>query len=187
MNIQVEKTALVLIDLQNGILSHHCAPYTAKEIIERAKTLIEAFTEKGGFVVLVRVSSLDGKDMLHPSTDAPAAQATGYPEGWDQIVPELADLPGTYTLTKRQWGAFHGTDLDVQLRRRGIDTIVLGGVSTGIGVDMTAREAFQLGYNQFFAEDVMGAADKEMHDYVRANIFPRIGRVRSSADIISYL
>lgn len=56
MNIQVEKTALVLIDLQNGILGHHCAPYTAKEIVERAKTLIEAFTAKGGFVVLVRVS-----------------------------------------------------------------------------------------------------------------------------------
>ncbi|MBC2364396.1 hydrolase [Listeria booriae] len=187
MNIQVEKTALVLIDLQNGILSRNCAPYTAEEIIERAKALVEAFTEKGGFVVLVRVSSLDGKDMLQPITDAPATQAMTFPEGWDQIVSELATIHGTYTLTKRQWGAFHGTDLDVQLRRRGIDTIVLGGVSTGIGVDMTAREAFQLGYNQFFAEDVMGAADKEMHDYVRANIFPRIGRVRSSTDIISYL
>ncbi|MBC2304952.1 hydrolase [Listeria booriae] len=187
MNIQVEKTALVLIDLQNGILSRNCAPYTAEEIIERAKTLVEAFTEKGGFVVLVRVSSLDGKDILQPITDAPATQAMAFPEGWDQIVPELAAIPGTYTLTKRQWGAFHGTDLDAQLRRRGIDTIVLGGVSTGIGVDMTAREAFQLGYNQFFAEDVMGAADKEMHDYVCTHIFPRLGRVRSSADILSYL
>lgn len=68
-----------------------------------------------------------------------------------------------------------------------MDTIVLGGVSTGIGVDTTAREAFQLGYNQVFVEDVMGAANKEMHDYVCQTIFPRIGKVRSSAEVISYL
>lgn len=186
MNLSSEKTALVLIDLQNGIIGHHSAPYTPEAIIERAGALVKAFVEKGGFVVLVRVSTLDGKDMLHPITDTEQGPAS-YPAGWDAIVPALAEIDGTYTMTKRQWGAFHGTDLDLQLRRRGMDTIVLGGVSTGIGVDTTAREAFQLGYNQVFVEDVMGAANKEMHDYVCQTIFPRIGKVRSSAEVISYL
>ncbi|MBC6309624.1 isochorismatase family protein [Listeria sp. FSL L7-1582] len=186
MKLEMEKTALVLIDLQNGIIGHHSAPYTPEAIIKRAGELAKAFVAKGGFVVLVRVSTLDGKDMLHPATDQEQS-AAAYPDGWDVIVPELATIDGTYTMTKRQWGAFHGTDLDSQLRRRGVDTIVLGGVSTGIGVDTTAREAFQLGYNQIFVEDVMGAANKEMHDYVCQTIFPRIGKLRSSAEVISCL
>ncbi|MBC6315075.1 isochorismatase family protein [Listeria grandensis] len=187
MNLQIEKTALVLIDLQNGIIGRNSAPHSPEEIIERSRQLAQSFTEKGGFVVLVRVSFLDGKDSLNPTTDAPASAAMAFPDGWDVLVPELAEIKGTYTMTKRQWSAFHGTDLDLQLRRRGIDTIVLGGVSTGIGVDTTARDAFQLGYDQVFVEDIMGATDKTMHDYVCQTIFPRMGRIRSTAEVISSL
>jgi len=104
-------------------------------------------------------------------------------EGWDRLVPELANSKNVYAITKRQWGAFYGTDLDLQLRRRGIDTIVLCGISTGIGVDTTAREAFQHGYNQIFAEDAMTASTKEEHDYVCKYIFPRIGQVRTSEEV----
>lgn len=186
MNLQINKTALVLIDLQNGIIGRNSLPHTPEAIIESSRDLVQNFVTKGGFVVLVRVSTLDGKDMLSPVTDM-EQNNMAYPEGWDLIVPEIAGIDGTYTMTKRQWGAFHGTDLDLQLRRRGIDTIVLGGVSTGIGVDTTAREAFQLGYNQIFVEDVMGAATKEMHAYTCQTIFPRLGKIRSSAEVISYL
>ncbi|KZL89103.1 isochorismatase family protein YecD [Clostridium magnum DSM 2767] len=75
--------------------------------------------------------------------------------------------------------------IDLQLRRRGIDTIVLCGVSTGIGVDTTAREAFQQGYNQIFVEDAMAAITKEEHDYVCKYIFPRIGKIRTTENIES--
>lgn len=148
--------------------------------------LVKAFTEKGAFVVLVRVSTLDGKDMLKPRTDLQLSPPH-YPEGWDQIVPELAQYQGTYTLTKHQWGAFFGSDLDLQLRRRGIRTIVLCGISTSIGVDTTAREAYQLGYDQVFAEDAMGASSREEHEFVCKTIFSRIGRIRTSAEAAALL
>lgn len=105
-------------------------------------------------------------------------------EGWDNYITELADIPNAYKINKRQWGAFFGTDLDLQLRRRGIETIVLCGISTSIGVDATAREAYQHGYHQIFVEDAMTASTKEEHDYVCNYIFPSIGQIRSSEEVI---
>lgn len=181
--IKSEKTALVIIDLQNGIVNRELSPHTGVEVVQNASRLINAFTEKGAFVVLVRVSSIDGKDMLKPSVDS-KINPTQFSEGWDSYVPEIANNKNVHTITKRQWGAFYGTDLDLQLRRRGIDTIVLCGISTGIGVDTTAREAFQHGYNQIFVEDAMTAGAKEEHNYVCKHIFPRIGKLRRSEEIV---
>jgi len=180
--INAKKTALVVIDLQNGIVNRELSPHTSVEIIENASRLVNAFTEKGAFVVLVRVSTIDGKDMLKPSVDLKATPMQ-FSEGWDSYVPEIVNSKA-HTITKRQWGAFYGTDLELQLRRRGIDTIALCGVSTGIGVDTTAREAFQQGYNQIFIEDAMSAGAKEEHDYVCKYIFPRIGKIRTSEEVI---
>ena len=121
--------------------------------------------------------------MLRPNSDL-KMNSVQIPEGWDSLVPELANVKNAHVITKRQWGAFYGTELDLQLRRRGMDTIVLCGVSTGIGVDTTAREAYQHGYNQIFAEDAMAASTKEEHDYVCKHIFPRIGKVRTSEEVV---
>ncbi|MBW4085805.1 isochorismatase family protein [Paenibacillus sp. S150] len=186
--LKAATTALVVIDLQKGIAGsgRDLFPYPADQVIRNAESLVKAFTEKGAFVVLVRVATVDGKDMLKPKTDIKPSPAP-FPEGWDQILPELAGYPNTYTLTKHQWGAFFGTGLDLQLRRRGIHTIVLCGVSTSIGVDTTAREAYQLGYNQVFAEDAMGASSREEHDYVCKTIFPRIGKIRTSEETAAAL
>ncbi|MGG6311649.1 hydrolase [Paenibacillus macerans] len=183
-----EKTALVVIDLQQGIAhpSRESAPYRSDEVVGNAGRLARAFAEEGGFVVLVRVSSLDGKDMLKPDTDLHLSPGA-YPEGWDEIVPELAEVEGAHLVTKRQWGAFFGTDLDLQLRRRGIDTIVLCGISTSIGVDTTAREAFQHGYDQIFIEDAMTASTQAEHDFVCKYIFPRIGKIRSTEEVLTAL
>jgi nicotinamidase-related amidase len=184
--INPEKTALVVIDLQAGIANRELSPYTGKQVVENARKLANVFSEKGAFIALVRVSSVDGKDRLNPRTDL-EINPVQPPKGWDIIVPELNDISGTHIITKRQWGAFYGTDLDLQLRRRGVDTIVLCGIATGIGVDTTAREAYQYGYNQIFAEDAMTGITKEEHDYVCNYIFPRIGKVRSTEDVISLL
>ena len=141
---------------------------------------------KGAFVVLVRVSFHDGKETFRPITDLkmPPRELT---QGWDELVPALNCYAGAYVVTKRQMGAFFGTDLDLQLRRRGIDTVVLCGVSSSIGVDTTAREASQHGYHLIFAEDAMTAAEQEDHDYVINRIFPRLGRIRTTEEIICML
>lgn len=185
-SIKAEKTALVVIDLQTGIVNGPRSPYTGAQVVENASRLIEAFTEKGAFVVLVKVSSVDGKDMLKPNIDAQVTSMQ-FPEGWDNFVPELTNVQNAHSITKRQWGAFFGTDLDLQLRRRGIDTIVLCGISTAIGVDTTAREAYQHGYNQIFVEDAMTASTTEEHDYVCKSIFPRIGQIRTTEKVVDLL
>lgn len=177
-------SALVVIDLQKGIVGLPCAPYTGTDVVDHAAKLANAFREFGGFVVLVHVGTADGKDMLSPITDAKPGVMKRPPD-FAEFVPELGQKPGDHIVTKRQWGAFYGTDLDLQLRRRHIDTIVLCGIATNIGVGMTAREAYQLGYHQVFVEDAMTALTKEQHEYELQYIFPRIGRIRKTEDVIS--
>ncbi|WP_317310667.1 isochorismatase family protein [Clostridium thermobutyricum] len=184
--IKGEKTALVVIDLQDGIVNRDLKPYTGKEVVSNTTKLIDVVKEKGGFVVLVRVSTTDGKDMPHPKTDLSGNNFVR-PEGWDEYIPELKGIDKAHYITKRQWGAFYGTDLDLQLRRRGIENIILCGISTGIGVDTTAREAYQRGYNQIFVEDAMTALSKEEHDFVTKNIFPRMGKIRKTENIESMI
>lgn len=183
--INPEKTALVIIDLQKGIAKRELAAHSSEEVIGNSTKLIDSFTNNNGFVVLVRVST-DGKDFPNPSTDLAGGQMN-FPEGWDIYIPEIADTKNAHKITKRQWGAFYGTDLDLQLRRRGIDTIVLSGISTNIGVDTTAREAYQHGYNQIFVEDAMAAMTQEEHDFTCKYIFPKIGKIRSTEEVLSAL
>lgn len=187
IELDVTKTALVVIDMQKGIMSLPCAPYTSGEVLEKTVELANAFRAKGGFVVLVNVDFHDGQDALHPITDeAPAARGER-PADWSAIVPELGPKATDLLVTKRQWGAFFGTDLDLQLRRRGIDTIVLCGIATDIGVETTAREAYQYGYNQVFVEDAMTSLSAEQHEHPLKYLMPRMGRIRSAREIVSGL
>ncbi|TGA96141.1 hydrolase [Sporolactobacillus shoreae] len=182
--MNVDKVALVVIDLQKGIVASKRTPYTSAQVVENSAKLVKTFTENGAFVALVRVSSLDGKDWFVPQTDS-SQSVSGFPDGWDHYVPELDVFQSSHRITKRQWGAFYGTDLDLQLRRRGIETIVLCGISTGIGVDTTAREAYTRGYEQIFVEDAMTASTKEEHDHCISYIFPRIGKVRTTEEVLA--
>jgi nicotinamidase-related amidase len=102
---------------------------------------------------------------------------------WTEFVPELAPTPSDMVITKRQWGAFYGTELDLQLRRRGIGTIVLCGISTDYGVESTARFAYEYGYQQIFVEDAMASMSDEQHNNAVKYIFRRIGRVRSTEEV----
>jgi nicotinamidase-related amidase len=138
-------------------------------------------------VFLVRVAfSTDGKDVLRPVVDAPWPTQTPPPD-WTEIVPEMGPQPGDFVITKHQWGAFYGTELELALRRRGITTIVLCGIATNIGVESTARFAFEYGFNQIFAEDAMAAMSAEEHALTVAKIFPRVGLVRKTGEILEDL
>ncbi len=184
-SIDTSKTALVVIDLQKGIAAMQMAPHSAVDVIANAATLAQAFRKNGVPVFLVRVTpSPDKKDALHPITDV-SMQMRDMPADWATIVPELGPEPTDFVITKHQWGAFYGTELDLQLRRRGIDTIVLCGISTNIGVESTARFAYEYGYNQIFAEDACASQDASDHVFAIGKIFPRIGRVRKTNEIIA--
>ena len=182
-----KQTALVLIDLQKGILGRQTAPHSASDVLARSVRLADRFRSVGALVVLVHVSfSPDGGDRLtQPTDEAPPPAATQ--PGWDEISPELARDPKDIVITKRQWGAFYGTPLDLQLRRRGIRTIVIGGIATNFGVESTARDAFEHGYALVFVEDAMAALSSEAHSFAIKTIFPRLGRIRSTEEVLKSL
>ena len=181
------KAALVVIDLQKGVVGRQTAPYPTTVVVNNAARLAEAFRKNGVPVFLVRVAfSSDYKEALRPTVDAPWPVQTPPPD-WTEIVPEMGPKPGDFVITKHQWGAFYGTELELALRRRGITTIVLCGIATNIGVESTARFAFEYGFNQIFAEDAMAAMSAEEHALTVARIFPRIGLVRKTDEILEDL
>jgi len=178
---------LVVIDLQKGIVERQTAPYASDVVVKNATALAAAFREKGMPVFLVRVTpSPDGRDALRPIADV-AMPAQTPPPDWANIVPEMGPMQGDFVITKHQWGAFYGTELDLACRRRDISTIVLCGISTNIGVESTARCAYEYGYEQIFAEDAMSAMSAEEHLMTITKIFPRIGRVRKTEEILAGL
>jgi nicotinamidase-related amidase len=187
LKLDPRKTALVLIDLQAGIAALPVQGHTSADVLANAGTLARRFRAAGAPVVLVKVAFPGSPDTLKPVTDAPPAGAMTEPAGWTDLSPELDVQASDIVVLKRQWGAFYGTDLDLQLRRRGIETVVMAGIATSIGVDSTARGAFERGYQQVFAEDAMADLHAEMHVATCKHIFPRMGRVRSTAQVVDAL
>ena len=188
LKLDPKTTALVLIDLQYGIVGMNVQPQASAEVVARAKQLADAFRKAQAPVVLVTVgSSTDGKDALAPMLDTPPAAPASRPANWSTVVEELGAQPSDLRIMKRQWGAFYGTDLDLQLRRRGIKTIVLAGISTNVGVESTARDAFERAYDQVFVTDAMASPSAEAHANTLKVTFPRIGRLRTTQEVLDSL
>jgi nicotinamidase-related amidase len=181
MQLDAKSTALVLIDLQAGVLAMSVEPHSAALIYERSMRLAQRFRDAGALVVRVRVSfSGDRADTLR----APVDQPTNYsalPPGWDELPDPLP--PSDLLITKRQWGAFYGTELDLQLRRRAVRRIVLGGIATNIGVESTARSAAEHGYELVIPEDLCGSLSAELHAFSFKHILPRLARITTSETI----
>lgn len=184
MKLDPKTTALVLIDLQRGITSRTTEPHASSDVIARAAKLAEAFRDAHAAVVLVNVTySDDDGDRLKRPVDQQPPISFPLPADWAELMPELNAQPGDIRITKRQWGAFYGTELDLQLRRRGITTIVIGGISTNFGVESTARDAWERNYAIVFAEDACASFSGPAHAFAFDNIFPRLG-IRSTASAI---
>jgi len=187
LNINVRKTAIVVIDLQKGIAASPTEPNPAKMVIENTAKLLNVVRKNNMPVFLVHVTpSPDFKDMLHPISET-SFPRRNYDPSFSEYVPELNIQPNDFLITKHQWGAFYGTELDLQLRRREIDTIILCGIATNIGVESTARFAFEYGFNQIFVEDAMAARSKDEHEFPIKYIFPRLGLIRKTDEVISAL
>ncbi len=171
LELNAKNTALVVIDLQEGILPFAGGPHRADEVVARAARLADKCRQQGSPVIMVRVGwSADFAEALKQPVDAQAGAHT-LPENWWTYPATLGKQESDIEVTKRQWGAFYGTDLELQLRRRGIDTIILCGISTNIGVESTARNAWELGFNLVIAEDACSAASAEQHQGSMTHIF----------------
>jgi nicotinamidase-related amidase len=180
------KTALVVIDLQNA-LSMFPTIHPFKDVVSNTVKLAQAFRKRNLPVVLVTVAfSADGGDRLALRTDSPPRILPSDPE-LSRVVPALGPEPSDILITKRQWNAFYGTELDLQLRRRGVTGIVMTGVSTSIGVDTTARAAYERAYNLAFASDAMTDMDPAAHEVAMTKIFPRMGEVDTTEALLALL
>ncbi len=176
IDLDPQSTALVLIDLQNGVLGGKVEPLSGEELLERDKALARRFRAKGARVVLVNAAPATDETR---AADEPRGLPKTLPAVFVDLAPGLAE-PGDLKITKATWGAFSVPELDRELRKRGVRTIVLGGVATQFGVESTARQAWELGYALVIVRDATTSIAIEAHDNSMRRIFPRIARVTDS-------
>jgi len=189
------QTALVLIDLQKGIVGMPTA-HPAADIIAKSADLLKACRAANFPVVVVNVYPL-GAPWTLTRTQSPGlpkdpeaikqAKAQMEQNGFFDIVPEIEVLENDIRITKSGWNAFYNTTLDETLKGLGVTGIILAGISTSIGVEGTARAASERGYNITFAEDAMTDLHADAHEHSLKNIFPRIGEIDSTENIIKKL
>jgi nicotinamidase-related amidase len=186
LNIDIARTALVLIDLQNFNVNSDTAPYKTDTVVGNCAMLAGEMRDRGAMVVYVRVLA---DQLLSPPADTPMRAPGSPPPPPDALLfaPEAQIQASDLVITKRQWGAFYATELDQMLRRRRIKTLILGGIATNMGVESTARAAFDMGYELVFAEDAMSAKKAEAHLASVEGAFRTMGRVRSTRDVIDAL
>jgi nicotinamidase-related amidase len=174
------RTALVVIDLQKGIVALAGEPAVAP-IIERGRALADAFRAQGLPVVWVTVAG------GAPGRAEQVMSLDGLPPDWTDLVPALGAQPGDHRVTKMTWGAFTGTGLHAYLQTQGVTQIALLGVATSVGVESTARFAHELCYNLAFVTDAMADMWPEAHANSLERIFPRMGELGTAAEVLALL
>jgi len=173
-------TALVIIDLQKGIVSYPTA-HPIDEVVAHASALAAAFRRHGLPVVLVTVAGgAPGR------TERPIS-STERPADWVHLIPELTPQPEDLLVTKNTWGAFTDTNLYAHLKERGVTQVVLAGVATSFGVESTARHAHELGFHVALAVDAMTDLDLDSHNHSVTRIFPRLGQNATTHEILELL
>jgi nicotinamidase-related amidase len=173
-------TALVVVDLQKGIAAMPLV-HPIAGVVARARELLDAFRARKLPVVLVNVTGRAPGRTERPPPPTP------WPADFADLLPELDRQPSDIVVTKRTWGAFASTDLEARLRGRGVTQVVVIGVATGTGVESTARQAYEAGFNVTLAIDAMTDARPEAHAYSVAHVFPRLGETGTTRDVLAKL
>ncbi|MGA3247725.1 MAG: isochorismatase family protein [Paraburkholderia sp.] len=174
------KTALIVIDLQNGILALPTA-HPTEEVVKQSRVLLDAFRAHKLPVVLVNVAG------GAPGRTEQARHTGAFPAGWTDLAAELNQQPEDHLVTKHTWGAFTGTDLEQHLKSLAVTQVVIIGVATAIGVESTARQAYELGFNVTLAVDAMTDLNADTHHNAIARIFPRLGETGTTSEIVALL
>ena len=196
-------TALLFFDMLNGHIKSGQAATTARyaPVIAAASVLLNAARTQGMMVAYAcanhradnattahTIRDTDGR--LRPLAPSDAREFKPVVAGgtWEaQVIDELAPAAGDYLIPKYRWSAFFQTFLDLALRSRKIDTLIIAGGSTDVGVASTAFAARDLDYNLVVASDACSSPEQDNHDQFMRRIFPRMARVRTSAQIVTML
>lgn len=196
------KTVLLLFDMLNGHIKRNNDPKHQERyrpVIQNAVRLLDAARKHNLMVAYAyanhradnRTTAQTIRDMTNQMTPIKADHvekpvlAGG---SWDsQVIDELAPRSEDYMIPKFRWSAFHQTYLDLALRVQKIDTIIISGGSTDVGVASTAYAARDLDYNLVFASDASTSHQMDSHEWCMKKIFPRMGRVRTTEQIVKML
>lgn len=185
--IDLARTALVVIDLQKGIMgTGELQPYSASAVLEKNNQLAAALKNTAGLVTLVNVDPTT-MQFLNPERSGGYANL---PAAFSEFVMPIAtdsNAKNVIKVTKHNPGAFFGTDLDLQLRRRDIDTIILTGVATANGVYATALDAYQHGYKVIVVEDACADRDIELHQIFFEKLFIKLGQVATTKEVLEMI
>ena len=181
------RTCLLLFDFLVGYASRDRSRYAP--VLAQAARLLTAARSAGAMVAFTRADHRPDRattaQTLHDSETRPPLITAGTPEA--DIVPELAPRPAELVVPKHRWSAFHGTYLDAALRARRADTIVLCGGSTEIGISSTAYAARDLDYNLVIVSDACTSAKADLQAQLMREAFPRLARVRTTAQVLEML
>lgn len=189
ISLNLRKTAYLAIDMQDGILNNGgLAPYAADAVLLASDQLAETFKNTEALITLVNVDATSFH-YLHPARYT-REQPIKVPDNYMQLSMAIATddtANNVVKVTKHNPGAFFGTDLDLQLRRRGIDTIILSGLTTSNGVYATALDAFQHGYHLYIVEDATSDRDPDLHHLFFDKLYPKLGTVVTLAQVFSMI
>lgn len=174
------KTALVIIDLQKGIVAMPTV-HPVEDVVKHASALANAFRRHDLPVVVVNVSA------GAPGRTEQAPRVREFPAEWTDVVPELNQQPQDHAVMKRTWGAFTGTGLEEHLKKQGVTQVVIVGVATSSGVESTARQAHECGFNVTLAVDAMTDMNLDAHTNSIMRIFPRLGETGTTKEIVAVL
>ena len=175
-----DRVALLVIDLQAGTLGRPTA-HPKEAILARTAELIGAFRRLGLPIVLATV------DGTPPGRTQYGEGARTFPAGWAELAPELPTHADDILVTRTTWSAFAGTDLHATLTRLGVTQVVLTGVATSFGIESSARQAYDLGYNVAIVIDAVTDPNPQAHEDSVTRLFPTLGQTGTSAEILALL
>lgn len=175
-----DNSALLIVDLQKGI-SNHPLVHSLPDIVARANELAAAFRARNLPVVMIAVNGAP------PGRTQAGRPRPKLSDDFADLLPDLARSAADLHILKQAPSAFANTGLQDCLLQLGVTQVVVLGVATGSGVDSTARHAYELGFSVTLVDDAMTDVDVGRHENCLTSVFPRVGEVGSTREILALL
>jgi ureidoacrylate peracid hydrolase len=204
--LDAARTALLFFDMLKGGIDRFPERRAAMEaagVIQNCRRVLDASRAAGTAVFYARANhrpdgadafaerltdvDMEGRSRQDPNATAGLGYLVHAETDDAQVIDELRPEPADYVIPKKRWSAFFQTPLDLSLRRRGIDTIVLMGISTEVGITSTAFSARDLDYNLVIVRDACWSRRGVAHDVLMERVYPLMARVRTAEQVVEML